>query len=103
VPSAKKARVDQPQVTLTPEQTAAFSQAVAEYIRAQRTHYYSRAKPLAFGDLWLRFFSVWDLERLRVVQPGLECMPNPQFYADLERLGLTGLPNFTTMEAITVR
>ncbi len=35
------------------------------------------------------------------MQPGQERVPNPPFYADLEQLGFTGLPNFTTMAAIT--
>ncbi len=36
-----------------------------------------------------------------MVQPGQERVPNPPFYADLEKLGFTGLPDFTTMAAIT--
>ena len=35
------------------------------------------------------------------LQPGQERVPNPPFYADLEKLGFTGLPDFTTMAAIT--
>ncbi len=31
----------------------------------------------------------------------MERVPNPPFYADLEKLGFTGLPNFATMPAIT--
>ena len=42
-----------------------------------------------------------DLERIRVLQPGQERVPNPPFYEDLEKLGFTGLPDFTTMAAIT--
>jgi len=74
---------------------------VAQYIRAQRAHYYSRAVPLTFSELWSRFFSQVDLQRIRVVQPGQERIPNPPFYTELEQIGFTGLPNFTTMGAIT--
>ena len=45
--------------------------------------------------------SAVDLERIRILPPGQERVPNPPFYADLEKMGFTGLPNFTTMAAIT--
>ena len=98
---ARKPRAEQPRGTLTPQQMATFSHAVAEYISVQRDRYYNQAAPLTFGNTWLRFFPAADLERLRVLQPGRERIPNPPFYADLERLGFTGLPDFTTMAAIT--
>jgi len=99
------------QPTLSPEQIATFTAAVAQYIRAQRAHYSSRAVPLAFSELWSRFFSADDLQRIRAVQAGAllhppkfadaDRVPNPPFYADLEKLGFTGLPNFANMPAIT--
>jgi len=91
----------QPQPELSPQQIAFFTQAVAEYIRAQRVRYYSRAAPLSFSDLWSRFFEPVDMQRVRALQPGQERVPNPPFYAQLEQLGFTGLPNFTVMAAIT--
>ena len=97
----KKSREEQPGGTLTPQQMAIFSQAVAEYINVQRNRYYSQGVPLTFGEIWSRFFPAYDMERVRVLQPGRERVPNPPFYADLEELGFTGLPNFTTMAAIT--
>lgn len=78
-----------------------FSRAVAEYIHVQRARYQGRAAQLAFSEIWLRFFPAIDLERIRVLQPGRERVPNPPFYAELEKLGFTGLPDFTTMAAIT--
>jgi len=90
-----------PQPALSPEQLATFTNAVAQYIRAQRTHYYPRAAPLSFTEIWSRFFSSVDLERIRIIQPGQERVPNPPFYVELGQLGFTGLPNFTTMGAIT--
>ncbi len=90
-----------PDISLSPQQIAFFSQRVAEYIRGQRARYYSRAAPLAFGNSWLRFFPAADLERVRVLQPGQERVANPPFYVELVKLGFAGLPNFTTMAAIT--
>ena len=98
---ASKQKREPSRPNLSATEVASFTEAVAEYIRAQRTRYHPRAAPLAFSDLWSRFFSAWDLERIRVLQPGQERVPNPPFYAELERLGFTGLPNFTTMAAIT--
>jgi len=98
---------------LSAQQIASLTWAVAEYIREQRARYYGRAVPLTFTETWSRFFSPADLERIRAVQAGssanaetankagIECVPNPPFYADLEKLGFTGLPNFATMPAIT--
>ncbi len=86
--------------------------AVAQYIRAQREMYYPRSVTLTFSELWSRFFSDIDLARIRAVQAGTsggpgaksgagERVPNPPFYSDLEKLGFAGLPNFSTMPAIT--
>lgn len=102
MPSPKKAKEEQPdRGKLTPQQMVTFSQAVAEYIQLQRNRYRPRALPLAFSEIWSRFFPAVDLERIRVLQPGQERVPNPPFYADLEKLGFTGLPDFSTMAAIT--
>ena len=90
-----------PQPSLSSEQIATFTQAVAQYIRAQRSHYYPRAVALSFSELWSRFLSPIDLQRIRVIQPGQERVPNPPFYAELKKLGFTGLPDFTSMGAIT--
>jgi len=98
---ANKREESRPKATLSPEQIAWFSQAVAQYIHAQRARYSSQASPLAFSDVWSRFFPAHDLERIRVLQPGQERVPNPPFYAELQSLGFTGLPDFTTMAAIT--
>src|SRR5580704_3950120 len=101
VASPKKAQTGLPAIKLSEQQIAALSQAVAEYINFQRTRYSIGAAPLAFGEVWSRFFPAVDLERIRVLQPGQERVSNPPFYEDLEKLGFTGLPDFTTMAAIT--
>jgi len=99
------------QPSLSQEQVASFTGAVAQYIRAQRESYYPRAVPLSFSPLWEKFFSTADLNRIRAVQAGGSAanapleppgrVPNPPFYADLEKLGFTGLPDFATMPAIS--
>ena len=89
------------QPELSPRQVAWFTQAVAGYVREKRAQYHPLTAPLSFSDLWSRFFSAGDLARIRVVQPGRERVPNPPFYSKLEKLGFVGLPNFTTMAAIT--
>lgn len=86
---------------LSPAQLAFFVQAVAEYIRAQRKHYLPRAVPITFTELWSRFFPATDLDRIRVLQPGLERVPNPPFYSNLKRLGFSDLIDFSKMAAIT--
>jgi hypothetical protein len=90
-----------PQPKLSPDQMAGFTQQVSEYIRSRRAQYYSRAAPLTFTETWSRFFSPVDMQRIRILQPGQERVPNPPFYAELEKLGFSGLPSFTTMAAIT--
>jgi hypothetical protein len=97
----RKEQQPQAQPNLSPEQVASFVAAVAGYIRTQRETYYGNASPLAFSEIWSRFFSTSDLERIRILQPGQERVPNPPFYSDLEKLGFTGLPDFTSMAAIT--
>ena len=99
--SAQKAKHKGPEPALSPQQITWFSQAVADYIQSQRALYLPRAATLAFSELWSNFFPAVDLERIRVLQPGQERVPNPPFYEELEKLGFTGLPNFTTMAAIT--
>lgn len=86
---------------LSPQQTAWFTKEVAAYIHAQRNLYYPFAKPLAFGESWTGYFPQIDLERIRILEPGRERVANPPFYSELEKLGFTGLPNFSTMAAIT--
>jgi hypothetical protein len=98
---AKKEEGRPPRTTLSPLQISLFTHAVAQYINAQRHKYYERGKQLAFGDTWSRYFAAIDLERVRILEPGLERVDNPPFYDDLEQLGFVDLPNFTSMGAIT--
>lgn len=86
---------------LSPEQTSWFTAAVVQYIREQRARYYPQGHSLAFGETWSRYFTREDLSRLRILEPGRERVANPPFYVELERLGFTGLINFSTMAAIT--
>jgi hypothetical protein len=107
---AKPGKDSESHPQLSSLQIASVTAAVASYIREQRARYHPDAVPLTFSELWSRFFSAIDLERIRAVtagaspSPGLEPVervPNPPFYAQLETLGFTGLPNFSTMAAIS--
>ncbi len=86
---------------LSSQQFAWFTQQVVEYIRAQRHRYYGEGKSLAFGETWAHFFPREDLERVRILEPGRERVANPPFYVELQKLGFSGLPDFSTMAAIT--
>lgn len=98
---ADKPEKERVQPNLSPDQVNWLNQRVIEYIRVQRAAYYPRSVPLSFSELWSRFFPQIDRDRIRVLQPGIERVANPPFYAELEKLGFSGLPNFTTMAAIT--
>ncbi|MGC2112596.1 MAG: hypothetical protein WA655_23960 [Candidatus Korobacteraceae bacterium] len=89
------------QPNLSPEQIAWLTQAIVEYVHVQRVRYLPLAASLSFSEVWSRFFPAIDLERIRVLQPGLERVANPPFYAELEKLGFSGLPDFSIMAAIT--
>lgn len=88
-------------VALSSQQLEWFIQQVVEYIHAQRERYYPTSKPLSFGPTWAGYFCQADLDRLRVLEPGQERVGNPPFYPELESLGFRGLPDFSTMAAIT--
>ncbi len=86
--SGKSSGDQRPEVKLSAQQTASVAHAVAEYIHAQRERYHPQAIQLEFGEVWARFFPAADLERLRVLQPGKERVPNPPFYEELGENGL---------------
>ena len=45
-----------------------FTEAVAQYIYAQRNRYYEHGKQLTFGESWTRYFAAADLERVRILE-----------------------------------
>ncbi len=89
--------------TLTPEQIVQISGLVARYIAGQRERYAPRAVPLsgqqraAMGG----FFSPEHLAGTRSLVLGDRRVANPDFYPMLRDLGLSNLPDFSLMSAIT--
>lgn len=89
--------------TLTPEQIAQISALVARYIAEERERYAPRAVPLsgqqrvAMGG----FFPPEHLAGTRLLVLGDRRVANPDFYPMLRDLGLSNLPDFSVMSAIT--
>ncbi len=76
---------------------------VAKYISDQRERYLPRAIPLSPEQRAgvAGFFSADLLDSARVMVLQGERVPNPDFYPMLRSVGLTGLPDQSTMAAIT--
>ena len=89
--------------TLTLEQVAQISALVARYIAEQRERYAPRTVPLsgeqrtAMGG----FFAPEHLVGARLLVLGDRRVDNPDFYPMLRDLGLSNLPEFSLMSAIT--
>jgi hypothetical protein len=88
---------------LTPDQITQVSRLVAEYIAAQREKYAPRAVPLSSEQRAAveAFFSPELLSSVRLLVLRGERVPNPDFYPMLRGLGFKGLPDQSTMAAIT--
>ena len=73
--------------------------AVAGYIRGQGERYRSRSQPLGLHESskLQGYFSVADLERVRVLEMHEERLEEPVFYRDLRVLEMGELPNFSLM------
>ncbi len=89
--------------TLTPEQIAQISGLVARYIAEQRERYAPRAVPLSGQQRAAMgvFFSPEQLLGTRLLVLGDRRVANPDFYPMLRDLGLSNLPDFSLMSAIT--
>jgi hypothetical protein len=87
---------------LRPDQIIWLSNAVAQYIAAQRDHYTPRAAPLPEHQrsALAGFFTPTVLDT-RFVTLQDERVQNPDFYPRLEALGFRNLPDQSTMGAIT--
>jgi hypothetical protein len=88
---------------LTPDQTAQVSCLVAGYIATQREKFAPRAVPLSPEQRAsvAAFFSPELLSSVRLLVLRGERVPNPDFYPMLRGLGFEGLPDQSTMAAIT--
>jgi len=87
---------------LSADQTAKVSGLVADYITAQREKAVPYASPLGLEQRASMdgFFAPQVLDTHLFVL-GETRLDNPSFYGQLRRMGLTNLPNFSTMEAVT--
>jgi len=76
---------------------------IAEYLREQRKHYLPMGEPLSGYHRMLMqpFFSPALLDRIRVVEPKAERIPNPAFYSDFRSLGFSNLPDLPHMASVT--
>ena len=90
---------------LSPEQIDQVSQSVAEYIASQRDRFLSRAAKLSDAQkaAIAGFFRADLLETTQTVVLEKERIGNPDFYAMLQGMGFTNLPDFAHMAAVTFR
>lgn len=92
-----------PRPRLTSEQIVQVSGLVAQYITAQRERALARAQPLAAAQRAAMdgFFLPEVLDTVRVLVLEGVRVENPPFYPMLAGMGLSNLPDFSTMAAIT--
>jgi len=92
---------------LAPETTgdpiAEGVQRVTAYLRQQREHYVTTARPLRQehkARMW-PYFSPELLEQVRMVELEGERVPAPAFYAEARAQGFDNLPEITHMDSLT--
>lgn len=88
---------------LSPQLISHLSALVAQYISGQRAKYFSTALPLSTEQkaAVAGFFSPELLEGTRLLVLNGERVANPDFYPMVGSLGITNLPDQSTMAAIT--
>lgn len=87
---------------LTGNEVQQVSGLVAVYIESQREQAVSQSHPLTPAQVTVMapFFSSGVLEDVRLVSGG-HAIENPSFYPLLRSMGISGLPDFSAMSAIT--
>jgi len=92
-----------PGPNLSSTQINEVSDLVAKYISDQRNRFFDRAANLSMAQKvrLAGFFRLDLLETTRVLVPQNERIGNPTFYSMLEDLGISNLPDFSQMTAIT--
>ncbi len=88
---------------LSPGQVEIVSTLLAGFLMEQRGRYYRSARPIELDtQLGLQGFFRKDLlELVRTLQLDSGSMANPDFYPQLEKMGMKDLPDFSEIEAIT--
>jgi hypothetical protein len=94
-----------PTTQLSPGQIDQVSRAVAEYIASQRDRFLGRSAKLsnAQKDAIAAFFRADLLETTPIVVLEEDRIGNPDFYAMLEGMGFSNLPDFARMAAVTFK
>lgn len=90
-------------INLTPEQQAEAAGLVAAYITQQRQTFMPQGFPLSGVQLatMKAFFAPKLLEATRLVVLTRARIQNPAFYYRLARMGISNLPDFAHMAAVT--
>jgi hypothetical protein len=90
---------------LSPEQIDQVSGAVAEYIATQRNRFLSCSVKLSNAQkaAIAGFFRADLLEATQIVVLDKERIGNPDFYPMLIGMGLSNLPDFALMDAVTFK
>ena len=90
-------------VGLSPEQLEAVTSLLSGFLVRERNRHFPLASGIRDNErAALRaFFRPEVLESTRIRQLTGESLRNPEFYADVERIGITNLPDFAQIEAIT--
>ena len=90
---------------LSPEQIDQVSGAVAEYIASQRERFLSRSARLSNAQKTAiaGYFRADLLETSRIVVLEKKRIGNPGFYPMLEGMGISNLPEFARMAAVTFK
>jgi hypothetical protein len=88
---------------LNEEQALAISASISSYVREQRDRYFPSGTRLSAQRKAIMepFFSPALLVRIRIVDLGGACVPNPPFYSKARELGFVNLPNFPQMASLT--
>ncbi len=105
--SAIEKKISQPaqstDVQLTSAQVAQAIDYVSSYLREQRAHHLSAARPLSNqhkARMWPHF-SPQMLDQVRIVELHGQRIPPPAFYAQARALGFENLPEVAHMDSLT--
>jgi hypothetical protein len=76
---------------------------IAQYLSAERKHYFPSGMPLRAEHRAVvqSFFSAALLDRIRIVELSTTRIPNPPFYPEARALGFANLPDIPHMSSVT--
>lgn len=93
--------MDQASPRLSPGEIAHFAKLTSDYVRSQRDRFYASGQTIeeVHVETLQTFFPLQLLREVRVAQAVR--VPDPPFYGDLKRIGISNLPSFSDMSAVT--